>query len=135
VATAYAKGLTQPSRGTLAALAGTIGASTRERYGMPLPRRDAEGALALLAIADGTAQHLDELPNHVAAGAVLLDATNSIYGSDRFDRILSSGMSDDVGDKSEEITRLREGFAALSAPKQFGVITPAMREVARCALI
>lgn len=43
VATAYAKSLVQPSRGTLAALAGTIGASTRERYGMPLPRRDAEG--------------------------------------------------------------------------------------------
>lgn len=135
VATAYAKSLVQPSRGTLAALAGTIGASTRERYGMPLPRRDAEGALALLAIADGTAHHLDELPSHVAAGAVLLDATNSIYGSDQFDRILSSGMSDDVGDKSEEIARLGEGFAALSGPKQFGVVTPAMREVARLALI
>lgn len=135
VATAYAKSLVQPTRGTLAALAGKIGASTRERYGIPLPRRDAEGALALLAIADGTAQHLDELASYVAAGAVLLDETDSIFGSDRFDRILASGISDEVGDKSEEIARLTEGFAALSGPKQFGVVTPAMREVARCALI
>ncbi|MFJ2543766.1 hypothetical protein [Microbacterium sp. NPDC087589] len=135
VATAYAKSLVQPTRGTLAALAGKIGASTRDRYGMPLPRRDAEGAIALLAIADGAAQHLDELASHVAAGAVLLDQTDSIFGSDQFDRILSSRISDDVGDKSEEIARLAEGFASLSGPKQFGVITPAMREVARCALV
>lgn len=135
IATAYAKNLVQPTRGTLAALAEKIGASTRERYGMPLPRRDAEGALALLAIADGTVHHLDELASHVSAGAVLLDETDSIFGSDQFDRILASRISDDVGEKSEEITRLAQGFASLSGPKQFGVVTPAMREVARCALV
>ncbi|KQR39761.1 hypothetical protein [Microbacterium sp. Leaf159] len=135
VATTYAKNFVQPTRGTLVALAGKIGTATRERFGMPLPRRDAEGALALLAIADGTAHNLDELVSHVAAGAALLDPTDSIFGSDRFDMILASGIGDDVGDKSEEITRLMEGFASLSGPKQFGVVTPAMREVARCALV
>jgi hypothetical protein len=135
VTTTYAKNLVQPTRGTLVALAGKIGTSTRERFGMPLPRRDAEGALALLAIADGTAHSLDELVSHVAAGAALLDQTDSIFGSDRFDMILASGIGDDVGDKSEEIARLMEGFASLSGPKQFGVVTPAMREVARCALV
>lgn len=132
VATAHAKRLVQPARGTLAALGRMIGASTRERYGTPLPRRDAEGALAL---ADGTAHHLEELTDLVTEGAVLFDGTDSIFGSDRFDSILASGITHRVGDKSEEIARLTEDFASLSAPKQFGVVTPAMREVARCALV
>ncbi|NKF31280.1 hypothetical protein HER21_33095, partial [Pseudomonas sp. BGM005] len=41
VATAHAKSLIQPTRDTLGALAEKIGASTRERYSIPLPRRDA----------------------------------------------------------------------------------------------
>lgn len=135
VATAYARRLTEPTRGTLASLAAKIGTPTRERFGVPLPRRDAEAALALLAVADGSVNHLDDLANRVAAGAVVLDATDSIFGSDRFDMMFATHFGHDVGDKGEEMGRLIDDLASLSAPRQFGVITPAMREVARCALV
>lgn len=135
VATAHAKSLIQPTRDTLNALAGTIGVSTRERYGVPLPRRDAEGALALLSVADGTVQHLDKLAPRVAAGAALFDVTDSIYGSDQLDRLFAARFREDLGEKSDEIARLSEGLASLSAPKEFGTVTPAMREVARRALV
>ncbi|MEV4736650.1 MULTISPECIES: hypothetical protein [unclassified Microbacterium] len=132
VATASMRRLVVAGRGTLDALAGLIGASTRDRYGYPLPRREAEIALALLAVADGSAAHLDAVADRVEAGIQAFD-TRGLFRDYRFDDIMAT-RTPDLSDADGEVRRVLDALSCMSAPGRFGVVTPAMREVARRAL-
>jgi len=133
VANASMRRFVVPSARTLDVLAGLVGASTRDRYGYPLPRREAEIALALLAVADGSVAHLGEVADQVQAGTQAFDSS-TFFRDYRFDTIVAKRVPD-LGDPAEEIRRVIDALSCMSMPGRFGVVTPAMREVARRALM
>lgn len=89
-----------------------------------------ETAAALLAIADGSALTLADLPGLVAAISSLKDPDRK----DRWDGYMFGGASDpSTIDAQMEILAAR--LRMLSAPGAYGEISPAMRAVARAALM
>jgi hypothetical protein len=91
--------------------------------------------LALLAIADGSARAVTDLPELVASGRAAFD--------DAYDRIAThfesvggalGGGRASAGEPSA-LQSVSEHLSALSEPGAFGVITPAMRSIARLALL
>lgn len=91
--------------------------------------------LALLAIADGSARTLAELPDLVAAGRAAFDASQERVAA-HFESLagplFGSSESANVPSSAQEVT---ERFAALSEPGAFGVVSPAMRSIARVSLL
>ena len=91
--------------------------------------------LALLAIADGAARTLADLPDLVASGRAAFEA-----GHDRVATYLESSGGSLFGkvtpaDAPSVTHALSERLSALSDPGAFGVVTPAMRSIARLALL
>lgn len=128
VTTAFARRLMQPRRGTLDALTGLIAGAAPKSWGFPRSQRWAEEAAALLAVADGTVSRLDELPARAAAVAETFDTTTENGDDDPFAAVAGAAGA---GDEQAATGWIIDGLAVLSSPKQFGYITPAMREVAR----
>lgn len=94
-----------------------------------------DATLAFLAIADRSARTLADLPELVASGRAALDEAydrvatqfESSGGSLRGGRVSASTPS--------ALQSVMEHLSALSEPGAFGVITPAMRSMARLALL
>ncbi|AXL10927.1 hypothetical protein DXT68_01280 [Microbacterium foliorum] len=132
VATARARTLRVASPLTLQALAAMVAAGDGGWRDLRSTRSRAEEALVLLAIADGTAAHVDDLPNLVVEGSRAFaesDARVDLDGGGTPWEGLR-GARDDGG-----VGRVVESIALLSATDAYGTITAAMREVARHALL
>ncbi|WP_435748759.1 hypothetical protein [Microbacterium sp. PMB16] len=91
--------------------------------------------LAFLAVADGSARTLADLPDLVAAGRAAFDPSQ-----DRFEAYLESSGGQPFGHTAPAhqpslMHVLSERLAVLSEPGAFGVISPAMRSIARMALV
>jgi hypothetical protein len=122
--------LSEPARGVRAvANLVTTGDSRPWSYGtQTLPCF--ETAAALLAIADGSALTLAELPKMVAAVSSMKDHNRE----DRRDDYMFGGLSD-AGFIASQLEILAARFRMLSEPGAYGEITSAMRSVARAALM
>lgn len=132
VATALARTLRIASPLTLQILASMVVAGEGEWRDLRSTRSRAEEALVLLAIADGTAAHVDDLPGLVVEGTRAFDASDVRVdldgGASAWEGL--RGVSDDGG--AEPVI---ERIVLLSATDEYGKVTSAMREVARCALL
>jgi hypothetical protein len=132
VPTALARKVRVPSPLTLDTLAAMITAPDSGWHDFRSTRSQAEEAIALLAIADGIALHVDGLEDHVLEGSrafaesdVRVDLDD---GDSQWAKRTSSKAAGGVGEIAERL-------GLLSAVGSYGVVTPAMREVARCALM
>ena len=132
VATALARKLVVASPLTMGTLAAMITATEDGWRDLRSTRSRAEEAVALLALADGTAAHIDDLAERVIEASrafaesdmrVDLDGDGALWDGPR-------GTRDDGG--ADQIV---ERIGLLSAKDEYGTITPAMREVARGALL
>jgi len=129
VATALACTIRVPAPQTLERLAAMVVSAEPGWHDSRSSRAKAAEAVALLAIADGSADRLDALPALVAAGSPAFAESDLRV---RLDDGESSGEGvGSSGGEGEVATRM----GVLSAPNAFGIVTPAMREVARCALL
>lgn len=134
VVTSLGRQLVQPTTRTLKVLSGLILESTRKYSLWGSPCRAVDSSLALLAIADGAAKRLDELADHVSLGARALDESESLNDDARWQRISSAVTGAPRESERSQLQQIAESLGALSLSNEFGVITPAMREVARWAL-
>lgn len=110
-----------------------------DRYGgWPSYAQSPDRALALLAIADGSAKTFAELPALVGLGKAGIGERRSSHGLDDDDLYESpfdlSTMDADTA-MTVNVQRIIDRFAVLSEPGRFGMISPAMRAVARAALL
>ncbi|WP_298863440.1 hypothetical protein [uncultured Microbacterium sp.] len=122
--------LTEPARGA-SAVTDFVAMGNRRSYSYTsraLPHF--ETAAALLAIADGSALTLADLPGLVAAVSSREDRDRE----DRWDGCMFGGASD-AGTIDAQMEILAERLRMLSAPGAYGEISPAMRAVARAALM
>ncbi|MER7446621.1 hypothetical protein [Microbacterium sp. NPDC097977] len=133
VATALARTLRVASPHTLRILASMMVAGEGGLLDLRSTRSRAEEALVLLAIADGTATHVEDLPGLVVEGSRAFDESDVRVDLDGRASPWAGlrGVSDDDGGAARTVERI----ALLSATDAYGTITSAMREVARHALI
>jgi hypothetical protein len=94
-----------------------------------------DASLAFLAVADGSARALIDLPDLVASGRAAFDEAYDRVAA-HFESVGGSllGGRASAGTPSA-LQSVSEHLAALSEPGAFGVITPAMRSIARLALL
>lgn len=133
VATALARKLCVASPRTLETLAAMITATEGDGWhDLRSTRSRAEEAVALLAVADGTAAHIDDLRAAVTEGARAFDEADARVDLDG-SAIPWGVLRGEHADGGAE--HIIERMGLLSAIDDYGTITSAMREVARCALL
>ena len=128
VATTRARALVVPSTQTLGILAQLAMAREGRASSYATREHTREQALALLAVADQTVQHLDDLPSAVAEGQNLF-----VDQGVRLEA-LAYGRAP-VDDPQVAIDRLQDRLSVFSLAGAFGRVTPSMREIARLALV
>lgn len=132
VMTALARKVRVPSPLTLDRLAAMIMATESGWHDFRSTRVQAEEAIALLAIADGRAVHLDDLPDLVIEGSrALVESDVRVELDDGESPWARPARSRAAGAGGEIAAQL----GLLSAAGAHGFVTPAMREVARLALV
>lgn len=137
--TARGRKLLEPGPQTLSGLADAVTVRDNRYGGWSSDTDSCDRTLALLAIADGSAGTFAELPALVNLGtAAIAEHRRSPRGYDEYGLYGSpfghTTMDADTG-VPVNVQRTIDRVAALSEPGQFGVISPAMREVARAALL
>lgn len=132
VTTALARKLIVASPLTMGTIAAMITATEDGWRDLRSTRSRAEEAVALLAIADGTAAHVDDLPGLVVEGSRAFAESDVRVDLDREGALWEGlrGARDDGG-----AGQIVERMGLLSAKDEYGTITSAMREMARCALL
>ncbi|WP_152545457.1 hypothetical protein [Microbacterium sp. CH12i] len=133
------RSLVEPGSKTLCELARAVTERGNRYGGWSFDADSCDQTLALLAIADGSAETFAELPALVDLGRAATEEYRCSpdgydeYGlyTSPFDRSASNAETGMPVQVRQTIDRL----AALSEPDRFGVISPAMRAVARAALL
>lgn len=139
IVTTRGRNLLEPGSQTLSGLADAVTERNNSYGGWSSDTDSHDRTLALLAIADESAEAFAELPALVSLGrAAVEEHRRSSHGCDVYGLYGSpfdhSTMDADTG-VSVNVQRTIDRLAALSEPGRFGVISPAMRAVARAALL
>lgn len=134
IVTTRGRELLEPGPGTLRALASAVAADADRHAGWYGRAERFACTLAVLAIADGSAQELADIPAVVALGDGALNENRRVYQRDSWDDILDHATTDAGAEVPADVRRTIERITALSEPGQFGVISPGIRAVARAAL-
>lgn len=139
VVTNRGRNLVEPGSKTLSELARAVTERGNHYGGWSFGADSYDRTLALLAIADGSAETFSELPAQVKLGrAAIEEYRRSPYSYDEYGLYTSSfdrSATDADTGVPVQVRQTIDRVAALSEPGRFGVISPAMRAVARAALL